>query len=124
MNLIEAMSGLHGIDLPRAFANPLSWLESLTWSDRTLFRFDGSFAAGIYSGISLFWIVVLLPLVFLLPNTRETLTPLKNALNNQGKRGSFTLKAIFALYGTGIGIVSFVTMKVLMENTSSEFIYF
>ena len=123
MNLIEAMSGLHGIDLPRPFANPLSWLESLTWSDRTLFRFDGSFAAGIYSGISLFWIVVLLPLVFLLPNTRETLTPLKNALNNQGKRGSFTLKAIFALYGTGIGIVSFVTMKVLMENTSSEFIY-
>lgn len=119
MTMVTGMVGLHGISLPAAFAHALGPVAPVLAAHGVAFTLGaGAQFVGTWA-----WIVVLLPVVFLAPNTQEILARFDPALGVRGIRSS-SLLLWRPTRGWAIASGLLAAVGLLALTHHSEFIYF
>lgn len=119
MTMAAGMAGLHGTSLPAAFAHALGPVAPMLTAHGVAFTLGG----GAQFVSTWAWIVVLLPVVFLAPNTQEILARFEPALGFRGiRRSSRLLWRPTRGWAIASGLLAAVGLLALTHH--SEFIYF
>mgnify|MGYP003705964805 CR=1 FL=1 len=121
--IVQGMLGFNGIDLPRFLSLPSDVLL-LNIVSENMIRFNGAFTMGIFNYQNIPILFISLIITYLFPNSNLWIEYKgeKKAISNLYHSAQFkSLNKRKCFWG---GILFFISIKSLFDDTSSEFLYY